>query len=106
MITTPTALINIIKLFFRCARIAAKKGYEVIGLQFYGECWSSPSAHLDYDKYGESENCISGDFRLIELEKKITKKKYSCKKRIGSSWTNNVYRISTRGIYFYLVEKI
>ena len=30
------------------------------GLQFYGECWSGPQAHLTYDEDGESKRCIDG----------------------------------------------
>ncbi|KAK3700598.1 hypothetical protein QZH41_010513 [Actinostola sp. cb2023] len=36
----------------RCAEIAKEKGYKVFGLQFYGECWSGPSAEASFAKYG------------------------------------------------------
>merc|ERR1712168_1207845 len=66
----------------RCAKIASAKGYTVIGLQFYGECWSGPKAHETYDMYGQSDQCIDGKFRLYSKDK-------HCLQYIGRSWTNH-----------------
>jgi len=43
-----------------CAEEAKKKGYLYFGLQFYGECWSGPMAHLTYDRDGSSKKCDLG----------------------------------------------
>lgn len=43
-----------------CAKEALKKKYLYFGLQFYGECWSGPQAHLTYDRDGESKRCTRG----------------------------------------------
>ena len=43
-----------------CAKEVEKAGYMYFGLQFYGECWSGPQAHLTYDEDGESKGCIDG----------------------------------------------
>ena len=43
-----------------CAEEARNKGYLYFGLQFYGECWSGPLAHLTYDRDGSSTNCYEG----------------------------------------------
>ncbi|PFX27881.1 Pancreatic secretory granule membrane major glycoprotein GP2 [Stylophora pistillata] len=43
-----------------CAKEVKKAGYVYFGLQFYGECWSGPLAHLTYDEDGESTRCENG----------------------------------------------
>jgi len=71
----------------RCAKIASAKGYTVIGLQFYGECWSGPNAHKTYNRFGRSTKCIDGKFRpYAETDT-------SCGRHIGRQWTNHVYRV-------------
>jgi len=87
----------------RCAKIASKKGYTVIGLQFYGECWSGPTAHETYNKYGKSDKCVDGDFLLMSDSKK---KNSSCNRYSGTSWTNHVYRIATPGCTRHQIEPI
>ncbi|XP_078359057.1 uromodulin-like isoform X2 [Oculina patagonica] len=49
---------NLNKTVAACAEEAKKKGYLYFGLQFYGECWSGPKAHLTYDRDGSSKNCM------------------------------------------------
>jgi len=83
----------------RCAKIAARKGYSVIGLQFYGECWSGPEAHLTYNQYGTSAGCVDGQFRSYSSNKK-------CLQYIGRSWTNHVYRIGVSGCSNHNIEPI
>ena len=51
---------NLNKTIDACAEQAKKKGYLYFGLQFYGECWSGPHAHLTYDQDGNSTKCIYG----------------------------------------------
>ncbi|XP_020617984.1 pancreatic secretory granule membrane major glycoprotein GP2-like [Orbicella faveolata] len=43
-----------------CAKVALKKNYLYFALQFYGECWSGPQAHLTYDRDGRSKRCTLG----------------------------------------------
>lgn len=83
----------------RCAKIARSKGYSVIGLQFYGECWSGPNAHLTYYKYGASNDCIDGHFKGYDKNNK-------CTRYIGRSWTNHVYRIGVQGCSNHNIEPI
>ena len=35
-------------------------GYDCIGLQYYGECWSGPNACNTYRKYGKTTKCWNG----------------------------------------------
>ncbi|XP_068721451.1 uromodulin-like [Montipora capricornis] len=51
---------NLNKTVEDCANEAKKKGFLYFGVQFYGECWSDPMAHLTYDKYGPSKQCSHG----------------------------------------------
>eukprot|EP00794_Sanderia_malayensis_P014098 gene14098-15570_t len=44
----------------QCADGADHNGYRWFGIQFYGECWSGPSASTTYDKHGISTNCRDG----------------------------------------------
>lgn len=39
----------------RCAEKAKANGYKVFGLQFYGECWSGPSAEANFAQYGTAD---------------------------------------------------
>ncbi|XP_065056381.1 uncharacterized protein LOC135684674 [Rhopilema esculentum] len=48
-----------------CAKVAFKKGFRVMGIQFYGECWGSMRGHLDYAKHGKSKNCVHDARREI-----------------------------------------
>ena len=41
-----------------CAEEAFKKGYKIVGIQFYGECWSSKNANYMFRK--KSKNCFNG----------------------------------------------
>lgn len=81
-ISTPT---------FRCAEAAFKKGYKVIGTQFYGECWSGPQAHVTFDKYGPTDMCVNS-----ELSRNISDTKH-CQAAVGLHSTNYVYRIAPTG---------
>ena len=51
---------NFNKTIKACAKEAKKKGYLYFGIQFWGECWSGPMAHLTYDRDGSSKNCTLG----------------------------------------------
>ena len=44
----------------KCALLAKAKNYKYFGLQFYGECWSGPSADSSFSKDGKSPQCDSG----------------------------------------------
>lgn len=58
----------------QCALVARDIGYEYFAVQFYGECWSSVDAALNYDKYGKQTNPDE------------------CWANVGASSTNYVYR--------------
>lgn len=59
----------------KCAQTAKSAGYLVFGVQYGGECWSGPLAHVTYKKYGTSTRCVSGT---------------------GGSWAQDVYRIVSK----------
>ena len=44
----------------KCAQATEKAGYLVFGVQYAGECWSGPQAHMTYRKYGTSKRCVNG----------------------------------------------
>ncbi|XP_031551832.1 SCO-spondin-like isoform X1 [Actinia tenebrosa] len=48
------------KTVITCAKMVKQKGWKVFGIQFYGECWSGPSALDTYAKYGNSSACWDG----------------------------------------------
>jgi len=60
----------------QCMAEAVAKGYQCIGVQFFGECWSGPNACETYKKYGESKRCWNG---------------------VGQSLTNYVYKVKSTG---------
>ena len=59
----------------RCAQAAKGAGYLVFGVQYAGECWSGPLAHVTYKKYGTSTKCVNGT---------------------GGAWAQDVYRIVSK----------
>ncbi|XP_048578758.1 uncharacterized protein LOC116618880 isoform X2 [Nematostella vectensis] len=75
------------KLRCRCATEAKAKGYNVFGLQWYGECWSGvddvTSRH--YASQGQSKACVSRDLSYCRV------KDTEC---VGRDYTNFVYRIA------------
>ena len=79
---------------FRCATEAFQKGYSVIGIQFWGECWSGPNAAKKYDKYGGADTCVNEKF------KKEFNDTTQCQMATGMDSTNYVYRIAPSGKYF------
>ena len=56
----------------QCHAIASSAGYEVFGIQYATNCFTGPQAHLTYDTYGVSGNCVDGK---------------------GGHWANSVYRV-------------
>ena len=82
----------VIWLYFRCATVAFNKGYRVMGLQFYGECWSGLTAHLDYDKIGITDTCIDEKYKHVG-------NKPDCQAGTGTDSTNFVYRVAPTGNY-------
>jgi len=67
----------------RCAEKAKALGYTFFGLQYYGECWSGPTAKFFRD--GRSAKCIGPDYKPC-----IHKSDSDC---IGGPMTNYMYRI-------------
>ena len=59
-----------------CAEEARKNGTLYFAIQFYGECWTGPMAHLTFDQAGPSNSCISG---------------------VGKARTNFVYMLTGKG---------
>lgn len=56
----------------KCALVAKKRGYGVMGVQDGGWCASGPRAFKTFAKYGRSNRCRRGK---------------------GGPWANDVYRI-------------
>lgn len=44
----------------KCAQAAEQAGYSVFGVQYAGECWSGPLAHMTFSQYGTSSRCLKG----------------------------------------------
>lgn len=53
-----------------CLETVLRHGYQAFGMQYGGECWSGPTAHITYSKYGVIRSCKNG---------------------LGSQWANSVY---------------
>ena len=68
-----------------CAEEVKEAGFIYFGLQFYGECWSGPKAHLTYNEDGESKRCVSG---------------------VGKGRTNFVYRLVFEGKFSSLFKNV
>lgn len=77
------------KFICKCAQIARAKGYRVMGIQFYGECWGSMDGHLTYNKYGNTSTCLEGDVK--DNWAKCGEDNKAC---TGEALTNFVYRIA------------
>ncbi|XP_065057183.1 coadhesin-like [Rhopilema esculentum] len=72
-------------LYCKCAELTEAKGYTHFGLQFYGECWSGPSANERYNMYGKSERCIGVDYDACDDSAET-----DC---IGKDKTNYIYQL-------------
>ena len=59
----------------KCALATEKAGYLFFGVQYAGECWSGPQAHMTYKKYGISNRCVNGR---------------------GGNWAQDVYEIVSK----------
>ena len=62
-----------------------------IGLQHYGECWSSKTAAKDYDKQGPSKACVNGKYKPCKPGEFCA----------GKEHANYVYAISTYAFLWY-----
>jgi len=77
--------VSIKKLLCECVEKARKMGMSYISLQFYGECWSSKTAAIDYGKQGKSTNCVNGTYKACTPGE-------FC---VGKAKTNYVYAINS-----------
>ena len=73
---------------------AFEKGCTVIGIQFWGECWSGPNAAIDFNKYGNANNCSTSKLNADFVD--TTK----CQVATGKQWTNYVYRIAPSSKFY------
>eukprot|EP00795_Rhopilema_esculentum_P016724 gene16724-8177_t len=71
-----------------CAKLAFQKGYKVIGIQSFGRCFSGLTAHLTYQKHGETEECIDGSLKSCSTTDNVCS---------GEAMVNFVYRIAPTG---------
>ncbi|KAK3745711.1 hypothetical protein QZH41_007664 [Actinostola sp. cb2023] len=58
--------------------IIKAKGLKVFGVQYDGECYSSPNGESVYKKYGAGTGCANG---------------------VGESWLNDVYYVNSTSLY-------
>ena len=74
----------------RCAERARQKGYNVFGLQFYGECWSGQNAEFNFNREGaaKDEKCV------MNLNKPTECVQSSNQECVGTQWTNYVYKLT------------
>ncbi|KAK3720309.1 hypothetical protein QZH41_020390 [Actinostola sp. cb2023] len=68
----------------RCAEESKAKGYNIFGLQFYGECWSGPKGNSTYSRNGPSDQCVTHDLAHCTPDEE------NC---VGRDYTNFVYQI-------------
>ena len=61
----------------KCAAKANKLGYLAFGVQYGKQCFSGPRAHLSYNLYGNSSDCMGGR---------------------GGVWANSIYLIEGQWI--------
>lgn len=68
----------------RCAKKAKAMGYDLFGLQFYGECWAGNS-HLHMPRREDkASGCIQDDYKQCGAWNRYC---------IGHQWYNAVYKI-------------
>ena len=72
------------RLLCECVAKARQRGMPYVGLQNFGECWSSNNAAKDYPKRGRSSQCVNGSYKKCKAGQ-------FC---IGKAFTNYVYAIS------------
>ena len=75
----------IFRLACRCAKESSANGYNIFGLQHYGECWSDPQAADRFDIYGKSGGCKSFGYKNCDDQVN-----HEC---VGTRNNNYVYRI-------------
>ncbi|KAJ7388764.1 hypothetical protein OS493_035875 [Desmophyllum pertusum] len=93
----------------RCAEIARNKGYDVFGLQFYGECWSETNGKEIYSKFGmaDSKRCVM-DYTYDEnnnpsgFEHCDISSEQAC---VGQDSTNYVY-ILGEGMSLWIIAEV
>jgi len=76
---------SIKKLLCECVAKARQRGMPYVGLQNFGECWSSNNAAKDYPKRGRSSRCVNGSYKKCKAGQ-------FC---IGKAFTNYVYSINS-----------
>ncbi|KAJ7383586.1 hypothetical protein OS493_026771 [Desmophyllum pertusum] len=69
----------------RCAKKTRDKGYNVFGLQFYGECWSDFDSEDTYFRDGPSKECVTHDHHLCGSQERFC---------VGKKETNFVYALN------------
>jgi len=67
-----------------CAKRTSAKGYQMFGLQFYGECWTGPNAEVTFNKHGVSDHCKGVDYEHCEDDSSML-----C---VGEALNNYVYQ--------------
>eukprot|EP00794_Sanderia_malayensis_P000211 gene211-827_t len=72
-------------LYCKCAELTEQKGFSHFGLQFYGECWSGPSAEERYAMQGPSSYCLGVDYKPC-----VDKAETEC---VGQAATNYIYEL-------------
>lgn len=82
----------------RCAEKAKQLGYNLFGLQFYGECWAGNSNQDNYEKHGaDTKGCIQDDFQECHKGTRYC---------MGKQWRNMVYRIEDTSCPTVAFEKV
>ena len=61
------------ELINKCALLAAKRNHDTFGVQYGGQCFTSPRARSTYRKYGNNRPAKE------------------CHKGLGGTWRNDVY---------------
>ncbi|XP_068717099.1 uncharacterized protein [Montipora capricornis] len=71
----------------RCAQKAEKMGYDLFGVQYYGECWAGHSHLHDYAQHGQDsdgQGCIAENYQPCADDSRFC---------VGTQWHNMVYQM-------------
>lgn len=82
----------------RCAHRAKQLGYDLFGLQFYGECWAGHSERDNYAEHGEDQQgCVEDDYQPCQRTTRFC---------MGKKLRNMVYQIVDTSCSDVAFEKI
>lgn len=86
---------NLSRFICECAKVAKARGYKVIGIQYYAECWASKTYPSGSLRRAKQKRCLAGNFHRC-------RKNGADRLCTGKRWTNFVYILNEVRIHTYL----